>query len=298
MKSYVKGAFVALFMSSALWPGVDKDRALMELEETRLAAFGEKPEGCIKANFDNIDEFLTAMSQIQDFVEEKGKNKLGIFDEKLKKATKALDEKTKELVVIVGAIHGTRTKDGLEKLKKLLKDYEDRLKEHEDILGKESFDDDKKKANEVLNEVIKSVKSLLSHVTKATDIRIKWLERPVKKKEKEKEKSDASAQEQKTKETSANDQGEAPVLKPKNEPKTDTLKRNNTPLYQNGVPRTPAQRRAAAERAARAVWLEHVWKPLKATKVKDELDADDESETKDENDENKTKDEGKTKDGL
>jgi len=258
---------MTLFMSSTLWSGVDKDRALMELAETRLAAFGETPESCMKMNVDAIDEFLTAIAQIQDYVDENSKNKHGIKDETLSKASKTFNKKTNELIIIVGAIAGTRTKDGMQSLQKLLKEYEDRLKETEESLGKEKFEDDKKKANEMLGEGIKHLKELIGHVTKATEHRTKWLERPVKKKEQEKDKvAEQNNQEQKN----DKNQGisDAKTEQPKKEQEIQTREGKEKTTFEANVANkekskldTPARRQAAAQAQFKASYLPHVLNP-------------------------------------
>lgn len=236
MKSYVLAGLSVLFMSSFLGAADDnKERTLEELMEARRLAFGESPVACMKTNIDSLDEFLSAMGRIGDYIDDNSKNKLGIKDETLSKASKMVDEKTRELLVIVSAIRGTRTKDGLESLGKLLKSYEERLGETEEKLKKAEFDvDGKKKANEVLSEAIKHIKEVIGHVTKATKHKIAMIEKPVKKK----------------------DKTDAEKAKDKPEGKASTEGTKLSAEEQGYKKLTPAQRRALAQKHARETLYE------------------------------------------
>lgn len=282
MKSQVWGGLSILFISSALWAGIDKDRALMELEERILAAFGDSPSDCMKTNVDDVDEFLYAIGQVEDYIDENAKNKMGIMNDTLKDAREALDKKTRDLIIIVNAIPGTRTKDGLLQLGKLIKEYEDRLEDTEKKLGKESFDqDDMKKANEVLGDVIKKVKKLMKHVTKATEKKIKWLERPVKKKKDDKKENDKKAENDNNinKEVDNEDNDiDLDIDEMMDEESTLDIKDEKIPLkkdqdierkkavddrYKN--PKTAAQRRAAEQAVVNAYALTHILREITET---------------------------------
>ena len=234
MKSYILAGISVLFMSSFLGAADDdKERSLEELMEARRLAFGESPVACMKTDNENLDEFLSAMGRIGDYIDDNSKNKMGIKDETLSKAAKTVDEKTRELLVIVSAIHGTRTKDGLESLGKLLKSYEERLGETEEKLKKAEFDvDGKKKANEVLGEAIKHIKDIIGHVTKATKHKIAMIEKPVKKKDKKDAEKDKAKLGTEASQTNANGT-------------------QLTAQEQGYRKLTPAQRRALAQRHAR-----------------------------------------------
>lgn len=175
-------------MSSFLGAGIDKDKTMEELEEIKERVFTSNPESCLDIEEDNLDDFLGAIGRVGDYVDEnsKDKNNHNRKEETLSGVFKTLDEKTRELLIVVSAIPGTRTKEGLEALGKLLKGYEEHIGEAQKKLEKANFDKDHhKNANEVLGHALKHMKGLMGHITKTTEHKIKQVEKPSKKKQKE-----------------------------------------------------------------------------------------------------------------
>src|SRR5580700_3196049 len=140
MKSIQAIYMAALLCASSVLAGLDQDKTLTELDEIHARILDKCPRAPFEnANIEHIDDFLTAITQVKELIQEKGKDKWGNQHDEFKKAIKQLDTRSKEIIEILRALKGTKTTEGIKSLKDLLKQHEERLADAEKKLSETDF---------------------------------------------------------------------------------------------------------------------------------------------------------------